>query len=270
MARPQDPKREKARQLWEESGGARGILTEIAEQLDVKREQVSRWKSEDQWDKTKRNVTKSVKRNVTKQKKEKERNESAQRKLQRALIESVKENEELTENQKLFCFHYVQNYNGTQSYLKVYECDYETAKRNASRLLTFTHIKEEIARLKEIAIEMNYIPSAEETLAIYGSIARADMREFVNFGTREEIDLETGDKRKRNYLHFKEMEEVDGRAITDITLGKDGAKIKTGDKMQALKFLAKFHGLDEPKATSIENDGFIEALGDMTESVWEE
>lgn len=62
LARPRSPNRDKACQLWLESGKTRQ-LKDIAAELEVSEEQVRKWKNQDQWDKvtlqnTKSNVTK--------------------------------------------------------------------------------------------------------------------------------------------------------------------------------------------------------------------
>ncbi|RKJ44374.1 hypothetical protein D7X98_12645 [bacterium 1XD8-76] len=49
MARPRSPGRDKARQLWLDSGKSR-LLKSIAEELQVSEEQVRKWKNQDKWD----------------------------------------------------------------------------------------------------------------------------------------------------------------------------------------------------------------------------
>ena len=49
MARPRSPGRDKARQLWLDSGKSR-LLKSIAEELKVSEEQVRKWKNQDKWD----------------------------------------------------------------------------------------------------------------------------------------------------------------------------------------------------------------------------
>ncbi len=64
MARPRSPNRDKAYQLWMESGKTRQ-LKEIAAELQVSEEQVRKWKNKDKWDKV---TLPNSKGNVTKQK----------------------------------------------------------------------------------------------------------------------------------------------------------------------------------------------------------
>lgn len=64
MARPRSPNRDKAYQLWMESGKTRQ-LKDIAAELQVSEEQVRKWKNKDKWDKV---TLPNAKGNVTKQK----------------------------------------------------------------------------------------------------------------------------------------------------------------------------------------------------------
>lgn len=65
MARPRSPNRDKAFQLWLESGKKRQ-LKDIAAELQVSEEQVRKWKNQDKWDKV---TLPNEKGNVTKKKK---------------------------------------------------------------------------------------------------------------------------------------------------------------------------------------------------------
>lgn len=65
MARPRNPKRDEAFQMWLDSKG-RMLLKDIAEQLELSDSQIRKWKNQDKWeDQLKGNVTKSN-GNVTK------------------------------------------------------------------------------------------------------------------------------------------------------------------------------------------------------------
>lgn len=64
MARPRSPSRDKAKQLWLESGKKR-MLKDIAEELQVSEEQIRKWKNQDKWDKV---TLPNVNSNVTKHK----------------------------------------------------------------------------------------------------------------------------------------------------------------------------------------------------------
>ncbi|POZ56227.1 hypothetical protein LYSIN_01010 [Lysinibacillus sphaericus] len=65
MARPRNPKRDEAFQMWLDSKG-KMLLKNIAEQLKLSDSQIRKWKNQDKWDdRLKSNVTKSIS-NVTK------------------------------------------------------------------------------------------------------------------------------------------------------------------------------------------------------------
>ncbi|NGP59994.1 hypothetical protein FLT15_17775 [Paenibacillus thiaminolyticus] len=80
------------------------------------------------------------------------------------------------------------------------------------------------------------------------------MSEYVEFGQQdvpmftedgEPInDPETGEQMtyKRNFVAFKNSEEVDGTLISEVKQGKDGVSIKLHDKMKALEKLGKYVG----------------------------
>lgn len=65
MARPRSPNRDKAFQMWLESGKKRQ-LKDIAAELQVSEEQVRKWKNQDKWDKV---TLPNAKGNVTKKNK---------------------------------------------------------------------------------------------------------------------------------------------------------------------------------------------------------
>jgi phage terminase small subunit len=50
--------------------------------------------------------------------------------------------EELNEKQKLFCLEYLKDFNWTRAYQKIYWWSSDSARRQASRLLTKVHIQE--------------------------------------------------------------------------------------------------------------------------------
>lgn len=70
---------------------------------------------------------------------------------------------EISDREKLFCLEYVKDFNGTQSYLKVWtDITYDTARDAAPKLLAKPCVKAEIDRLKAIRckavqIDANYV-----------------------------------------------------------------------------------------------------------------
>ena len=64
-------------------------------------------------------------------------------------VESVIENSELTDKQRLFCIYYIRSFNATKAYQKAYGCSYETAMVEGSGYLRNPKIKSESLKLKQ-------------------------------------------------------------------------------------------------------------------------
>lgn len=255
MPRARSPKRDKAYQLWFDSGKKKK-LKDIASDLGVSESQIRKWKKQDNWNS---NVT-IPKSNVTKQ-------TNSSQSYNKAIVEDVNqviENTELTDKQRLFCLHYVRCFNATKAYQKAYGCDYRTAQSNGYQLLTNTYIREEIMRLKQNRFN-NEMLDESDIFQKYIDIAFSDVTDFVEFG-QEEVpvmsmhgpvqvkDPETGKKKtlmkKVNVVRFKNSNEVDGTIISEVKQGKDGSSIKLADRMKALDWLTEHMDLatEEQKA----------------------
>ena len=234
MARARSPNRDKAYKLWIDSGKTK-LLKEIAAELNVSETQIRKWKNQDKWEESKGNVTNQIKSNDTNEKKLIVKNE----------MEEI-ESSGLTDKQKLFCLYYIQeNFNKTKAYMKAYECNYETARRCGSRMLTNVDIKQEIDRITEEVLEEAVINTkllAKRIVDQYIGIAFADITDYVKFGRK---DIEVGKTEEGepiivevNYIDFRESDEVDGSLISEIKQGKDGISVKLHDKMKAMQWLA--------------------------------
>lgn len=244
MARPRSPGRDKARQLWLESGKSR-LLKSIAEELQVSEGQVRKWKNQDKWDLV---TLPNGNSNVTK-------NNHIENDKEKAIADDVDQvigNPELTDKQRLFCCLYVKCFNATKAYQKAYGCSYEVAMVEGSKLLRKPKVKEEIRRLKQNRLNREML-SEEDIFQKYMDIAFADITDYVEFG-RETIpvmgpfgpivmkDEETGEKievkKEVNVVRFKKSTEVDGTLISEVKQGKDGASIKLADRMKALDWIS--------------------------------
>lgn len=241
MARAPNQKAEEARKLFEKGKK----LIEIAEQLDVPVGTVRSWKNRQQWEcnvaEKKRNVANEKKKKI-KSKKEPAADE----------VESVIENPELTDKQRLFCIHYVRCFNATKAYQKAYGSSYLVANAEGYKLLVNPCIREEIKRMKKERLNREFF-SESDIFQKYMDIAFADITDYLEFGQEqvqvmsmygpvEVKDPETGKKRPLmktvNTVRFKESETVDGTIISEVKQGKDGASIKLADRMKALQWLS--------------------------------
>lgn len=244
MARPRSPSRDKAKQLWLESGKSR-LLKDIAEELQVSEEQVRKWKNQDKWDKV---TLPNGNSNVTKHKHKKKDEKKAIADEVNQLIE----NADLTDKQRLFCCLYIKCFNATKAYQKAYKCSYEVAAVNGPRMLGNARVKEDILRLKQNRLNREML-SEEDIFQKYMDIAFSDITDYLTFGQMEVPvmgafgpitveDKDTGEKipvtKIVNVVQFRESDEVDGTLISEVKQGRDGASIKLSDRMKALNWLA--------------------------------
>lgn len=234
---------------------------DIAEKYGVTVNTVKSWKTRYGWSRNKEKGVHTKKKKVCTQK-EQENPLSYQRENDE--ITEVMENSELTDKQKLFCIYYVRCFNATKAYQKAYNCNYETAIRCGSRMLRNVEVKNEIHNLKQNRLNREFL-SEEDIFQMYMDIAFADITDYVSFG-RETVEVmgafgpvqvkneKTGKKeilkREINTVRFKESDSVDGRLISEIKQGKDGASIKLADRMKALQWLSDHMDLatEEQKA----------------------
>ena len=84
----------------------------------------------------------------------------------------------LNEKHKAFCDFYIESLNATESYKKVYECSYNTARTNGARLLTNANIKKYIDEVMS-AKDESRIASQDEILQILTDIDRGITEEEV-------------------------------------------------------------------------------------------
>ena len=84
----------------------------------------------------------------------------------------------LNQKQKAFCDFYIESLNATESYVKAYECSYNTARTNGARLLANANIKRYIDEVMS-AKDESRIASQDEILQILTDIARGVTEEEV-------------------------------------------------------------------------------------------
>lgn len=284
MARGRSPNRDKAFEIYKLNNGEI-LLKDIAAQLGVKDAQIRKWKSQDKWEEKLKGTLQKNKRNVINKKTD------INKQAVNEDIESVLKNDKLTEKQKLFCIYYIENFNATKAYQRAYECSYATAMSEGSKSLRNPKIKIEIDRLTNECLEEQEINSkllSKRLWKKYIDIAFADITDYLEFNSKE-VQGEYGTYTK-NTISLKNSGEVDGSLISEISEGRDGIKIKLQDKMKALQWLSDRMDLlptsiktkldiemlklevemnkHDNTQEEVENDGFIEALNNATDEVW--
>lgn len=279
LARSPNEKAEKAHKLYE--GGMK--LVEIASQLDCSAATIRTWKNRYKWDadgnETFQNKN-ETKRNVSKKNAHKKQSE------EKAVADEVKQviqNTDLTDKQQLFCIYYIRCFNATKAYQKAYGCGYTTAVTNGPALLGNTRIKEEILRLKQERLNREFL-SEPDIFQKYMDIAFADITDFVEFGSGTFTDPETDEEVPYSYVNLKDSKNVDGTLISEVSKGKDGAKIKLADRMKALQWLTDHMDLATEKqraeiallkakvqtddGVETVDDGFLDALNGSAAEDW--
>lgn len=155
---------------------------------------------------------------------------NSDKKLKERLLESVGENDELTEKRRLFCLYYAMSHNALQSYLKAYKCAKETAMTNGPALLRNTQVAAEVKRLREILrneIDIGLPDLLQYCLKIVG----ADIGDYISF--------------KGFRVTLNDSNTIDTSIISEVKQGKDGISIKLEDKKWAWEMLAKYLGFDD-------------------------
>lgn len=254
MPRQRSPERDRARGLWQESGGQRQ-LKDIAAELDVGETLIRKWKSQDNWDAKVTLPKKTVKSNVTKETKKK-------------MVKSALSNEDLTDMEKLFCLEYMQCFNAKLAAIRAGYSNTEHVKKYAYTLMQKPKIQEEIKRLKQIRAEAVFA-GPDDIVDRMMRIAFADITDVVEFGRtsvpvmtmygplkkKDEISGETVEVMKDiNDVRFKDFSVVDGGIIESVKMGRDGASVKLADSQKALEWLANYFGMNHMDKHKIDYD----------------
>lgn len=259
MARKRDPRREEAFEIFKNSNGEIANR-KIAELLDVPEKTISGWKSKDKWLQQLNGVLPKKKRSTPKNK-----GSTSKEKTPKLVIE----NDQLTEQQKLFCLFYLQHFNATKAYQQAYQCDYKTANAHGYRMLSHVVIKEELHRLKA-ELQQDIFLDVKDLIKEYVKQAFADITDFTEFGTEtvdkvketttpnpegSENPIVTTEKEpyRRSYVVLKNSDEIDGSLIQEVKKGKDGVSVKLYDKQKAMAELMKYLNGDELRIAQINN-----------------
>lgn len=240
MPKQRSPDRDKAFQIYKEHNGDIPLV-DIASELSISEGTVRGWKSKDRWDNQLNGAFRKSPKGSNKNKERSKQVTKETKIINKKLLDTVEENDNLTEKQKLFCVYYMQNFNATAAALRAgYSPD--SAGQIGYNLLRRDDVKEEIRKLKEIKKE-TFMLNEADIVERYMTIAFASMNDFTNFGTEEVIEIdENGEaqKYKQNFVHFKDSSLVDGGLISEISVGRNGSNIKLADRMKALDWLGKY------------------------------
>jgi phage terminase small subunit len=247
---------------------------DIAEKYDVSINTVKAWKSR-KWNKQKQASDPPPKKGA--HKKEKGR---TQKKLQ-----PVIDNDDLTEQQKMFCLFYLQHFNATKAYQQAYDVDYKTANANGSRLLVNASVKEELHKLKG-ELQHDTFVTAKDLVKEYVKQAFSDITDFTEFGNQTRVETELDENMKpvpvldpetgepitylTKFVALKNSDEVDGTLIQEVKKGKDGVSVKLYDKQKAMSELMKYLGGDKLREAQISKAQQSSDVNETTEDKLDE
>lgn len=213
---------------------------EIADKYNVSVDTVKKWKTRYRWERDKP-VKTAVKPVHSVHKREKVDNGGHQE----------PEEETLTDQEQLFCYHYVRTWNATQAALKSgYSKNKASTQVTAHRLLQRPRIRLEIDRLRELFKQEIHI-DIQDFLAFCLKVIGADIGDYLKFGAIDRLvyddngpikDPDTGEYLKEpvNCISLGESEELDTSIIQEVKQGKDGISIKLADKKWAWEQLIKY------------------------------
>lgn len=212
---------------------------DIADKYGVSINTVKAWKSR-KWNKLEQTSDPPLKKVAHKKEKG-----CTQKKLQ-----PVIDNDDLTEQQKMFCLFYLQHFNATKAYQQAYQCDYNTANANGSRLLVKASVKEELHHLKAELQQEQYF-TVQDVVADYVKQWKADINDVITSDRKrtKAVDakgqLVKDENGEQVYLYYntitaKNSNEFDGQLVKEITQGRDGVSVKLYDKQKAMNELMKY------------------------------
>lgn len=196
------------------------------------------------------------------------------------LMEELFSDSNLSSKEQQFVLHYLDSFNATQSYLKVYGGNKATASITACTLLNRPHIQESIKKLKKI-LSVAYDIDPSRYVKSLLEVAYADIGDYIAFDEEEVpvldkegipiINADTGEPmtRKINKMHLKDSSSVDTKVIQSIKQGKDGITIQLMDKMRALEKLRDFFNWQEQvKEEDNSSNNLIEAINNSVKDTW--
>lgn len=154
-------------------------------------------------------------------------------------VESVIKNDELNDQQKLFCLYVAKGNSDLFSYMKAYKTSYINAQRNAWKQRKNKEIEAEITRLKTKAFTEEFL-TMPDLVAQMKLVAMADITDYLDMGT-EEVIGDDGKTYTVNRIYLRDGTEIDGSLVESVTQGRDGVKVQLVNKQFALKWLADYY-----------------------------
>lgn len=149
---------------------------------------------------------------------------------------------DLEDWEEVFCLEYLKHFNKTKAYHKARpDVTYGSASVEGSRMFGKPKIQKRLAELKQARNEQLFLEGADIDEQ-WAKQAFADVSDFVEFGTETQAVLDDDGNLQeviKNYVRFRNADEVDGSLIQEVKMGRDGPVIKLYDKQKAMQELQK-------------------------------
>lgn len=259
---------------------------DIAKKYEVALSTVKSWKTRNKWQRNNATKKKSLHTKV-------KSTRTKQEKVAPALPPpELPDSDELNDKQKAFCLYYLQRYNATWAYQKVYGASYEVAMTNGGRLLRNAQIKSYLTKLKKQQSQELYA-TANDILLRYLKQATSDVTDVLSFKTKKrlvyykihdkdgpyedaggkfryepKIDPETGEQAYyyEHLITLKDSEDIDTSNIKSIRIDKGEPVVEMEDRQKAMQIL--LDRLPEPEVSDDSTTSLLRALKDGMDKIW--
>ncbi len=155
----------------------------------------------------------------------------------------------LTQKQEAFALAYFETGNASEAYRRSYNAENMSPNvihNKASALMAKGDVRVRIEQLRAKA-ETASVMSRQEALERLSTFARADLSDLVEFGAYELGQDDDGKPIVQAAWKIRDSVLQDPKklaAISELSAGRDGIKIKTHSPLQAIQQLAKLQGWD--------------------------
>lgn len=259
---------------------------DIAKKYEVALSTVKSWKTRNKWQRNNATKKKSMHTKV-------KSTRTKQEKVAPALPPpELPDSDELNDKQKAFCLYYLQRYNATWAYQKVYGASYEVAMTNGGRLLRNAQIKSYLTKLKKQQSQDLYA-TANDILLRYLKQATSDVTDVLSFKTEKrlvyykihdkdgpyedaggkfryepKIDPETGEQAYyyEHLITLKDSKDIDTSNIKSIRIDKGEPVVEMEDRQKAMQIL--LDRLPEPEVSDDSTTSLLRALKNGMDKIW--
>lgn len=155
----------------------------------------------------------------------------------------------LTQKQEAFALAYFETGNASEAYRRAYNAENMSPNvihNKASALMAKGDVRVRIEQLRAKA-ETASVMSRQEALERLSTFARTDLSDLVEFGAYELGQDDDGKPIVQAAWKIRDSVLQDPKklaAISELSAGRDGIKIKTHSPLQAIQQLAKLQGWD--------------------------